>query len=182
MSESLRDFHLFVAVYEEHSFTAAATREHATQSGVSQHVRKLEDSLGVRLFSRDKGQVVPTPAGDSLYQRSIEMLRLHEQAKRAVQGYGQGAEGQLVIGLMPTMTRCALAPVLDSFLRTNPNVRVKVVEGYSGTLTQQIRAGELDFAIVPAFAGAPGLTSRLFLRTPEVLVANAAARRTHLAP
>ena len=46
MSESLRDFHLFVAVYEERSFTAAAAREHATQSGVSQHVRKLEDSLG----------------------------------------------------------------------------------------------------------------------------------------
>jgi LysR family transcriptional regulator, nitrogen assimilation regulatory protein len=182
MSESLRDFHLFVAVYEERSFTAAAAREHATQSGVSQHVRKLEDSLGVRLFSRDKGQVIPTPAGDSLYQRSIEMLRLHEQAKRTVQSYGQGAEGQLVIGLMPTMTRCALAPVLAGFMQANPNVRVKVVEGYSGTLTQQIRAGELDFAIVPAFAGSPGLTSRLFLTTPEVLVSNAASRLTHLAP
>src|SRR5262245_16723777 len=182
MSESLRDFHLFVAVYEERSFTAAAAREHATQSGVSQHVRKLEDSLGVRLFSRDKGQVVPTPAGDSLYQRCIEMLRLHEQAKRAVQSYGQGAEGQLVVGLMPTMTRCALAPVLASFLAANPNVRVKIVEGYSGVLTQQIRAGELDFAIVPAFAGAPGLTSRMFLTTPEVLVSSAASNLTHLAP
>ena len=92
MSESLRDFHLFVAVYEERSFTAAAAREHATQSGVSQHVRKLEDNLGVRLFSRDKGQVVPTPAGDSLYQRCIEMLRLHEAAKRTMRSYGQGAE------------------------------------------------------------------------------------------
>ena len=182
MSESLRDFHLFVAVYEERSFTAAAAREHATQSGVSQHVRKLEDSLGVRLFSRDKGQVIPTPAGDAFYQRCIEMLRIHEQAKRAVQSYGQGAEGQLVVGLMPTMTRCALAPVLASFMQANPNVRVKIVEGYSGTLTQQIRAGELDFAIVPAFAGAPGLTSRLFLTTPEVLVSNAASKRTHMAP
>ena len=182
MSESLRDFHLFVAVYEERSFTAAAAREHATQSGVSQHVRKLEDNLGVRLFSRVKGQVIPTPAGDAFYQRCIEMLRIHEQAKRAVQSYGQGAEGQLVVGLMPTMTRCALAPVLASFMQANPNVRVKVVEGYSATLTQQIRAGELDFAIVPAFAGAPGLTSRLFLTTPEVLVSSAASKRTHLAP
>ena len=67
-------------------------------------------------------------------------------------------------------------------MQANPNVRVKIVEGYSGTLTQQIRAGELDFAIVPAFAGAPGLTSRLFLTTPEVLVSNAASKLTHLAP
>ncbi|MET0532034.1 MAG: LysR family transcriptional regulator [Microvirga sp.] len=178
----MRDFHLFVAVYEERSFTAAAAREHATQSGVSQHVRKLEDNLGVRLFSRDKGPVIPTPAGDAFYQRCIEMLRIHEEAKRAVQSYGQGAEGQLVVGLMPTMTRCALAPVLASFMQANPNVRIKIVEGYSGTLTQQIRAGELDFAIVPAFGGAPGLTGRLFLTTPEVLVSSATAKRAHLAP
>jgi DNA-binding transcriptional LysR family regulator len=182
MSESLRDFQLFVAVYEERSFTAAAAREHATQSGVSQHVRKLEDSLGVRLFARDKGEVAPTPAGDQLYQRCIEMLRQHDAARRAVRDYGQGADGQLVVGLMPTMTRCALAPVLASFMQSNPNVRVKIVEGYSAMLTQQIRAGELDFAIVPAFAGAPGLKSRLFLATPEVLVSGARSTLTHLAP
>jgi len=182
MTETLRDYHLFVAVYEERSFTAAAAREHATQSGVSQHVRKLEDSLGVRLFSREKGQVMPTPAGDSLYQRCIEMLRLHEAARRSVQSYGGSAEGELVVGLMPTMTRCALAPVLAHFAETNPNVRIKIVEGYSATLTQQIRAGDLDFAIVPAFAGAPGLKSRLFLTTPEVLVSNASSSLTHLAP
>jgi DNA-binding transcriptional LysR family regulator len=42
MSGSLRDIRLFIAAYEERSFTAAATRENATQSGVSQHIRKLE--------------------------------------------------------------------------------------------------------------------------------------------
>jgi LysR family transcriptional regulator, nitrogen assimilation regulatory protein len=182
MTDSLRDFSLFVAVYEERSFTAAAVREHATQSGVSQHVRKLEDGLGVQLFVRGKGLVSPTPAGDLLYRRSIEMLRLHEAALRSIKGYGKGIDGEVIVGLMPTMTRCVLAPVLARFIAANPNVRVKVVEGYSATLTQQIRAGELDFAIVPAFAGAPGLKSRLFLRTPEVLVSGAVSTLTHLAP
>jgi DNA-binding transcriptional LysR family regulator len=182
MPESLRDLHLFVAVYEERSFTAAAAREHATQSGVSQHVRKLEEHLGVRLFSRNKGQVLPTPAGDSFYHRCIEMLRLHEAAKRAVQSYSRGLDSEIVIGLMPTMTRCALAPVLASFMDANPNVCVKVVEGYSASLTQQVRAGELDFAIVPAFACGPGLKSRLFLRTPEVLVSGASSSLVHTAP
>jgi LysR family transcriptional regulator, nitrogen assimilation regulatory protein len=182
MTESLRDLHLFVAVYEERSFTGAASREHATQSGVSQHIRKLEDSLGVRLFSRDKGRVLATPAGDSFYRRCIEMLRLHEEARRAVQTYNKGFNGEIVVGLMPTMTRCALAPVLTTFIDANPNVSVKVVEGYSASLTEQVRAGELDFAIVPAFACGPGLRSRLFLRTPEVLVSGAASRLVHHAP
>jgi LysR family transcriptional regulator, nitrogen assimilation regulatory protein len=182
MTESLRDFSLFVAVYEERSFTGAAVREHATQSGVSQHVRKLEDSLGVQLFVRGKGLISPTPAGDKLYRRCIEMLRLHEAALRSVKGYAKGIDGEVVVGLMPTMTRCVLAPVLTRFIDANANVRVKIVEGYSATLTQNIRAGELDFAIVPAFAGAPGLKSRLFLRTPEVLVSGASSPLTHLAP
>ncbi len=39
-------------------------------------------------------------------------------------------------------------------------------------LTEQVQAAELEFAIVPAFSGAPGLKSRLFLRTPEVLVSS----------
>ena len=53
MLESLRDIRLFIAVYEERSFTAAAKRENATQSGVSQHIRKIEDRFGVTLFTRD---------------------------------------------------------------------------------------------------------------------------------
>ena len=59
---------------------------------------------------------------------------------------------------------------------------VRIVEGYSAVLTQQVQAGELDFAVVPAFSGAPGLKSRLFLRTPEVLVSSARSDLPHLAP
>ena len=182
MHGSLRDIRLFVAAYEERSFTAAAQRESATQSGVSQHIRNLEESFGVRLFLRDKGRVVPTPAGDSYYRRCIEVLRAHDAASRAVKSYAAGLEGEIVVGLMPTMTRCTLAPALADFVERHPNTAVRVVEGYSASLTQMVRTGELDFAIVPAFPGAPGLKSRLFLRTPEVLVSRAGSPLEHMAP
>jgi DNA-binding transcriptional LysR family regulator len=179
---SLRDIRLFIAAYEERSFTAAAVRENATQSGVSQHIRKLENSFQVQLFSREKGRVAPTPAGDSFYRQCIEVLRTHDAADRAVRVYAKGLAGEIVIGLMPTMTRCVLAPVLARFIAVHPNIVVRVVEGYSASLTQQVQAGELDFAVVPSFSGAPGLKSRLFLRTPELLVSAPDAARTHLAP
>lgn len=163
---------LFVAAYEERSFTGAALRENATQSGVSQHIRKLEDGLRVKLFARDKGRVEPTPAGDTYYQHCTTVLRAHAAAARAVQSFATGLDGEVVIGLMPTMTRCALAPALARFIEVHPNLIVRVIEGYSATLTQQVQAGELDFAIVPAFSGAPGLKSRLFHRTPELLVSS----------
>ena len=182
MPGSVRDLTLFVAVYEQRSFTGAAQRERATQSGVSQHIRKLEDSLGVRLFTRNKGEVQPTPAGDSLYLKCIDILRLYDAAGKAVKSYGKGLEGQLMVGLMPTMTRSVLAPVLARFVEANPNVAINVIEGYSATLTQRVRAAELDFAIVPAFASGPGLNSRLFLRTPEVLVSNPSSGLQHGSP
>lgn len=182
MPGSLKDIRLFVAAYEERSFTNAARRENTTQSGVSQHIRALEDGLGVRLFSRTKGQVMPTPAGEGYYQRCIDVLRAHATATGVAKSFAQGLEGSLVVGLMPTMTRCMLAPVLATFTEAHPNVFVRVVEGYSAPLTQQVRSGELDFAIVPAFEGLPGLKSRLFVRTPEMLVSAMSSPWEHLAP
>src|SRR6516165_3620297 len=115
-SGSFRDIRLFVAAYEERSFTAAAKRENATQSGVSQHIRKLEEGLRVKLFVRSKGRVEPTPAGDSYYRHCIDLLNTHARAVQVVRRHGAGLQGNVVVGLMPTMTRCALAQALARFI------------------------------------------------------------------
>jgi LysR family nitrogen assimilation transcriptional regulator len=182
LSENLKDIRLFVAVYEERSFTTAAEREHATQSGVSQHIRKLEDRFGARLFSRDRGTVTPTPAGDSYYRRCVDLLRAYQAADYSVRSFAGGLTGEIAVGLMPTMTRCALAPALSRFIEMHPNVALRMVEAYSAMLTGQVRAGAIDFAIVPGFPGLAGLKSQLFMRTPEVLVSRHGGQLEHLAP
>jgi DNA-binding transcriptional LysR family regulator len=96
--------------------------------------------------------------------------------------FSAGLEGEITVGLMPTMTRCAMAPTLASFMEEHPNVVVRIVEAYSAALTQQVKAGELDFAVVPAFSGLVGLKSRLLARTPEVLVSNGQFAVDPLAP
>jgi LysR family nitrogen assimilation transcriptional regulator len=180
LTESLTDIRIFVAAYEERSFTAAAVRERATQSGVSQHIRKLEETYGVSLFSRSKGQVVPTPAADAYYERCIQVLRNLESGKSAIQAFA-GISGDVHVGLMPTLTRATLAPSIRRIVNEQPNVVVHVVEAYSNILTQKVTTGELDFAIVPAIAGGPGLRVQSFLRTWETLVANP-DRGQHLQP
>jgi len=180
MAELPRGILLFVAAYEERSFTAAALREAATQSGVSQHVRKLEERFGARLFNREAGRVSPTPAGDLYYRRCLDVLRAHAAAAQVLRDCSVGLSGQVTVGLMPTVTRCALAPALAQFTDSHPNVAVQVHEGYSFTLTEQVRHGELDFAVVPGFLGLPGLISRPFAITAEVLVAASSAK--HAAP
>ncbi|MDZ5696624.1 LysR family transcriptional regulator [Chelativorans sp. M5D2P16] len=182
MQCSLRDISIFVAAYEECSFTAAAQRENATQSGVSQHMRNLEHMLGVQLFLRERGGVTPTPAAASFYRHCLNVLRAHAAAGSEVARFAEGEAGEMRIGLMPTITSHVLSPALDAFIRAAPNVVVRITEGYSAALTQMVQAGELDCAIVPSVTPAPGVRGRFFVRSVETLVSRADSGLDHLAP
>src|ERR1044072_8548974 len=76
----LRQIRAVIAVCEEGSFTRAAERENATQSGISQHVAAVERALGVKLFERTTGGVVATPAGLRYYKRCVEAVGALEHA------------------------------------------------------------------------------------------------------
>jgi LysR family nitrogen assimilation transcriptional regulator len=169
---ALRQIRAIIAVCEEGSFTRAAARENSTQSGISQHVAAAESTLGVKLFERSAGGVKPTPAGQRYYKRCIEAVGQLARANAEVRGFASRVTGDLRIGLIPTLTRAALAPTLEHFVSRYPDVRLHIIEGYSGTLTAMVQNGDLDFAAVPAAEGRVGLKSRLIARDREMLVSN----------
>ena len=169
---ALRQIRAVIAVCEEGSFTRAAARENATQSGISQHVATVERALGVRLFDRSAAGVTPTPAGLRYYKRCVDAVGQIESASEEARGFASLVAGDLRIGLMPTMTRAALAPTLEQFTPRYPDVRLHIVEGYSGLLTDMVLADDLDFAVVPTFEGRVGLKSRLILRDREMLLSS----------
>jgi len=179
---ALRQVRAVIAVCEEGSFTRAAERENATQSGISQHVAMVERTLGVKLFERSARGVAPTPAGLRYYKSCVEAVGRLENANEEARGLAGLVTGDLRIGLMPTFTRAVLAPTLDDFVPRHPDVRLHVFEGYSGVLTDMVLADELDFAVVPAFEGRVGLRSRLLVRDREVLLSGRARGLKALAP
>ena len=179
---TLRQLRSVVAVYEEGSFTRAAQRENATQSGVSQHVAAVEGALDVALFDRTSDGVQPTPAGRRYYEHAIAVLRHLDQGAGEARAAALGLSGRLRAGLMPAFTRAALAPALDRFLAEYPEVQVQVIEGYSGALTDMVRADTLDFALVPAAQGGVGLTVTHLVRDREMLVSGPALGLPHGAP
>ncbi len=179
---ALRQIRAIIAVCEEGSFTRAAIRENATQSGISQHVAAAERMLGVRLFERTAKGVTPTPAGLRYYKRCVEAVGQLESAGEEVRRFAARVTGDLRIGLIPTLTRAALAPTLEAFVPKYPDVRLHIVEGYSNLLTDKVVAGDLDFAVVPTFEGRIGLKSRLMVRDREMLVSGPRRGFTHLDP
>jgi LysR family nitrogen assimilation transcriptional regulator len=169
---ALRQIRAIIAVCEEGSFTRAAVRENATQSGISQHVAAAERTLGVKLFERSAAGVKPTPAGQRYYKHCVEAVGRIARANEEVRAFASRVTGDLRIGLIPTLTRAALAPALEKFVARYPDVRLHIVEGYSGSLTDMVQNGELDFAAVPTTEGRVGLKSRLIVRDREMLVSN----------
>ncbi len=178
----LRQIRAVIAVCEEGSFTRAAERENATQSGISQHVAAVERALGVQLFERSAGGVAATPAGMRYYKSCVEAVGTLEHAAEQARALAGQVTGELRIGLMPTFTRAVLAPVLEDFVPRCPEVRLHIVEGYSGLLTEMVLGGDLDFAVVPAFEGTVGLKSRLLVRDREMLISGPRRGLTPLAP
>jgi LysR family transcriptional regulator, nitrogen assimilation regulatory protein len=182
MPIALKKIRAVIAVCEEGSFTRAAARENATQSGISQHVANVERTLGVKLFERSATGITPTPAGLRYYRRCVEAVGLLESASEEVRTFAGVVTGDLRIGLIPTFTRAALAPTLEKFVTHHPDVRLHIVEGYSGMLTDKVLSDELDFAVVPTFEGRTGLTSRLVIRSREMLLSGPARGFKRLEP
>ncbi len=167
---SLQDVRLFVAAYEEKSFTAAATRENSTQSGVSHHIRQLEMLLNTKLFVREKAGVTATPVADLFYRHCIELLRSLDQATDEVARYSGGYQGSFTVGIIPALTHRIAAPALLRFNSLHPNVKVRIVESYSSILPSMVASGDIDFAIGTLHGGETGVEARPLLTAPECLV------------
>jgi LysR family transcriptional regulator, nitrogen assimilation regulatory protein len=165
---TLSDYRMVVAVYEEGSFTMAAERLHATQSGVSQHIRKLEQRFRTPLFVRYKGKVVATPAGERLYERTVHLLCVEQKTQREICGFATGGE-VIALGMTPFLSQIS-AKAIASMIGEFPKASIRILEGASDGLSDQVRDGRLDIAVVPRARCKPGLSQRLFLRTNEFIV------------
>ena len=146
----LQQLRYFVAVYEAGSFSAAAVRVNATQSGLSMHVSQMEKRYDVTLFERTSSGVTPTETGNSLYKEAVKVLSAACNAEDKLRYMSKAVVGHIRVGLMPTFTRSVLTNVLLRLSEEFSEVRVTISEAYSGDLAEDVSAGKLDFAVVPS--------------------------------
>lgn len=163
----LKEFRLFVAAYEEGSFSGAARRENATQPGVSQHIQKLEGLLKVKLFHRTAKAIVATQAGEAYYLHCLELLRIHESASRNMQRFRGLGQDEITLGVTPWMAKNVLTPALLSFMELHTDVAVRVVETNSPGVRNGVRRGEFTLGLVLGDDEGPAV--RPVVDTPTVL-------------
>lgn len=149
---NLNHFRIFECVFRSRSMTAAARELHMTQSGVSQHIKALEDMLDVKLFDRIKQRLVPTAEGAALYKQAAKSLTEIEQALVHIKGGGKELFGTVSVGMPIEFGNNVILPIISKFAEKHPHVKFKFRLGLASEMSECLLSGELDFAFVDDLA------------------------------
>lgn len=151
----LRQLEYFVAVAEEANFTRAAARVHISQSGVSAQIRALERELGAELIDRSGGTATLTTAGQAALPQARATLAAAGSVKQSVDDVAGLLRGSLRVGMVTACTVPQLFDALARFHSAHPGVELALHEDNSDRLVADVRAGELDIALVGVAARVP---------------------------
>lgn len=166
----------FVAVAETRHFTRAAERVHVSQPSLSQQIKALEQELGAELFSRARGNIALTDAGEALLPLARRILADTDTARHEVQELVQLRRGRVRLGATPSLCTGLLPDVLRAFHDLHPGIRLLIEEGGSHDLVRELARGALDLALVvlPLPTPSPALTT-VELLTEDLVVVSAAS-------
>lgn len=144
-----RKLEYFVKIVDSGSITRAAAALHVAQPALSQQVSGLEHELKQRLLIRSKQGVEPTAAGHALYRHAQMILRMVEQARQDVASSGAAPSGRVSIAIAPYSMASSLAPqIMSEVQRRYPDIVVHLTEIFGGVLSEAIKNGRLDMALI----------------------------------
>ncbi|GAB0103260.1 LysR family transcriptional regulator [Nocardia sp. JMUB6875] len=166
----LRHLRYFLAVADELHFGRAAARLHIAQPALTQQIQRLETLLGTRLFDRTSRTVALTPAGTVLRDRAIALLGHAERDLAEVTRIGQGSQGTLHLGFVPSVLPLEPLRGVREFRDRFPLVDIDLVEGFTSHLMERLAAGTLDMAIVRDPDPQPGTVTVPLITEPYVAV------------
>ncbi|MEU4803594.1 LysR family transcriptional regulator [Actinosynnema sp. NPDC023587] len=172
---TLQQLAYFLAVARTRHFTKAAEEVRVAQPSLSKQIHALEKELGAELFSRARGNIALTPAGEALLPVANRILSDVDTARLEVAELVGLRRGRVRVGATPSLCGSLFADVIKRYHDAYPGIRVSVTESGSRDLVAALEAGDLDLALVivsPADANR-ALTIRPVLRE-ELVVASAA--------
>lgn len=146
----------FLAVAAHGSFLEAARRLHVTQSTVSARIRGLEDSLGVRLFVRNRAGATLTPSGRRFMRHAKTLVLTVEQARHDV-GLPSRFRASIRVGGRIALWDDFLPRWVGVLRASAPDISIHSEIGFEEDLMRRLVEGTLDIGVMYTPSHAPGL-------------------------
>lgn len=154
----------FFALAEELHFGAAAARLRIAQPALSQHIRRLEQDIGVDLFSRTTRTVALTKAGKVFLQQARKSFNQIANAAETARLVAKGGSGRLTVGFIQPAMYGPLPAVIDDTLRATPQLEIRLIHLSSSAQIEELRQGKIDVGIIRPPINNHGLQVTTFAR------------------
>ena len=172
---TLTELRYIVAVARELHFGRAAEACFVSQPTLSVAIKKLEDELGVQIFERGPSEVTVTPPGNRVIEQAQRTLEEAEKIRAIAKATGDPLEGTLKLGVIFTIAPYLLPQLIPVLRRRAPKMPLIIEENYTATLSERLKRGDIDAAIVALPFSEPGITVTPLYDEPFVV----ALAKTH---
>ncbi|MGE4277458.1 MAG: LysR family transcriptional regulator [Lawsonibacter sp.] len=170
---------MFLYAVEEMSVTRAAARAYVTQQCLSDHIRRLEESYGVKLFDRSP-RLKLTPAGETLYRALRQIQVIEHGVRQEFSGEREAARGTVTLGIHGTRARQMLPALFAAYRAQYPGVRLSAVLDETRRLVPQLLEGKIDLFLGVDCPPHPRLRKERLLEEPIYLLAAEELLQDHL--
>ena len=134
---------IFMLVAKEMSISRAAQKAFVSQQCVSDHIKRMEQHYGVKLFTR-KPRFQLTEAGASMFASLQKIQALEMSLQNHMAEYASGCRGSFTMGISASRAQVILPRVMPRYCRAFPNVEVRFFLNDTVVLEENLRKGEVD--------------------------------------
>ncbi len=145
---NLRDLDYVVAVAELGSFSRAAVSCGVSQPSLSTQVRKLEEEIGIEIFSRSHRKVELTPLGEKVFELSKQILSLQRKIEGLSHDEGASLQGKIRLGAILTVAPYVFAGIVSHLRKQEPGLELVLKEAKTEELLADLIDGKIDAAIL----------------------------------
>ena len=144
----LKQLRTFTEIAACGSFSRAAERLHIAQPALTRQIHLLEAELNTRLLDRHSRGVDLTEDGRAFLVRAREMLRDAERTREEFRARSSTVSGPVALAIAPALVDFFLGDLIETYAHDYPDVRIEVVEGFTGFIEEWLIGGRVDLAIL----------------------------------
>lgn len=163
-----------ITIAETQNFSNAAKQLYISQPALSQYIKRLEKTLGVELFKRDKSKVEITQAGEIFIEEAKVILEHNDILLNKMKSFSEKSNETLIVGVSQFYGKYFIPNILPKFKEIRPNINIKIHEDESSLLENHILNNKIDLAIMPLPIQSPKVKYKTFYKERILLAINKA--------
>ena len=148
MEQNLSQYKIFYEVAKAGNISKAAKELYISQPAISKAISKLEDSLGLSLFTRSSRGVQLTSEGEILFEHTREAFDALDRGEQELKRIQEFDIGHLRIGVSNTLCKYILLPYLKTYIDQYPHMKVTIESQATAQTLARLEQQKIDLGLV----------------------------------